>query len=659
MSTPPPEDEPRREGPWDALLRAMLGPDADNVLKDLSARGELPDLSSIGFVGPDGKPLDLEAMAAAAGIANDPQALERVLGQIKRVLDSSADDPVNWQIAHDLARQVAVLEGDPSISPAQQREVEAAFSAAETWLDTVTDLPAAGVPVRAWSRSEWVEHTLPRWRALAEPVAGSVADALVEALRSQAPEAFTALGTGADVGGQMMRQLGSAVFGMQVGQATGTLAREVFGSTDIGLPLLDGPGVALVPRNVEEFAAGLDVPVDEVRIFLALREAAHARLFTHVSWLRAHLLGIVEAYARGITIDMAALEESVRAIDPTDPEALRAAMSDGVFSLDTTPEQDAALLRLETALALVEGWVDEVTAAAARPHLPHTAALREMMRRRRAAGGPAEDTFATLVGLELRPRRSRDAARLWAQIAADGGQSAREAVWDHPDLLPGPEDLDDPAGYSARRASATAAPGARAPRPCRVRAAHQVAPRCVRSRATGASGRAPARQGTPSTSGSNSGSAVRVAGGAPGRVDGARPPGRVVGARPPGLVVVTSAVVAVSGRDRAGPGSVRRLDVRRPETTVPSRVVKTYPTVRPVARASSASSAWRRTVRSSRWMRWWWYEQTRTPSATAVSPPSRSHHVMWWTSHQRGGISQPSQPQPRSRAMTARRCTPV
>jgi putative hydrolase len=457
MSTPPPEDEPRREGPWDALLRAMLGPDADNVLKDLSARGELPDLSSIGFVGPDGKPLDLEAMAAAAGIANDPQALERVLGQIKRVLDSSADDPVNWQIAHDLARQVAVLEGDPSISPAQQREVEAAFSAAETWLDTVTDLPAAGVPVRAWSRSEWVEHTLPRWRALAEPVAGSVADALVEALRSQAPEAFTALGTGADVGGQMMRQLGSAVFGMQVGQATGTLAREVFGSTDIGLPLLDGPGVALVPRNVEEFAAGLDVPVDEVRIFLALREAAHARLFTHVSWLRAHLLGIVEAYARGITIDMAALEESVRAIDPTDPEALRAAMSDGVFSLDTTPEQDAALLRLETALALVEGWVDEVTAAAARPHLPHTAALREMMRRRRAAGGPAEDTFATLVGLELRPRRSRDAARLWAQIAADGGQSAREAVWDHPDLLPGPEDLDDPAGYSARRASATAA----------------------------------------------------------------------------------------------------------------------------------------------------------------------------------------------------------
>jgi putative hydrolase len=454
MSAPPPDDEPRAEGPWDALLRAMLGPDADAVMRDLSDRGALPDLSAIGFVGKDGQPLDLEALAAAAGIADDPEALEQVLGQIKRVLDTSGDDPVNWELAHDLARQAAVAEGDPSVSVQDTKDVTAAFSAAEAWLDVATDLPSAGGPVRAWCRSDWVEHTMARWRTLAEPVAASVADALVAALRTQAPDAVDAFNAqGADIGGQMMRQLGGAVFGMQVGQAAGTLAREVFGSTDIGLPLIEGRGTALVPRNIGEFAKGLDVPEDEVRLFLALREAAHARLFTHVTWLRAHLLGTVEAYARGITIDMSSLEEAVRSIDPTDPQALRDALSEGVFSLDTTPEQDAALLRLETALALVEGWVDEVTAAAARPHLPHTAALREMMRRRRAAGGPAEDTFATLVGLELRPRRSRDAARLWAHIAEEGGATAREQVWDHPDLLPGPDDLDNPEGYRARLAA--------------------------------------------------------------------------------------------------------------------------------------------------------------------------------------------------------------
>jgi putative hydrolase len=228
----------------------------------------------------------------------------------------------------------------------------------------------------------------------------------------------------------------------------------VFGTTDIGVPLLDRAAPALVSSNVAEFAEGLDVPAAEVRLFLALREAAASRLFAHVPWLRSHLFSAVGTYARGITIDADQLEEAVRSIDPTDTAALQQALSGGVFAPHTTPAQKAALERLETALALVEGWVDEVSAAAALPHLPHSVPLREMMRRRRAAGGPAEQTFSNLVGLELRPRRLRDAATLWAQIARDGGQSARDAVWAHPDLMPTSQDLDDPAGYSARRAAA-------------------------------------------------------------------------------------------------------------------------------------------------------------------------------------------------------------
>ncbi|HEY3437618.1 MAG TPA: zinc-dependent metalloprotease [Actinotalea sp.] len=437
-------------------MRQILGPDADAVLRELSERGGLEGLGMSG----SGGPIDLAGLAAAAGLPQDPAALRQILAQVQRMLATSGDGPVNWDLARDMARQAAVAEGDPSVSQQERREVTGALSVAELWLDSATDLPPAGGQSVAWSRSEWVEHTIGTWRVLSEPVASSVADALASALASQAPDALMGLGDDAGAGagagaGQMLRQLGGAVFGMQVGHASGTLSREVFGSTDIGIPLLQGPGTALVPRNITQFAEGLDVPVDEVRLFLALREAAHARLFTHVSWLRGHLLGAVEAYARGITIDTEALEEAVRSIDPTDPEALQQALSGGLFSIGTTPAQQASLLRLETALALVEGWVDEVTAAAALPHLPHTVALREMLRRRRAAGGPAEDTFATLVGLELRPRRSRDAARLWAQIAGDAGTAARDAVWDHPDLLPTGEDLDDPAGYAARAVAAS------------------------------------------------------------------------------------------------------------------------------------------------------------------------------------------------------------
>jgi len=440
-STPGGDDVPA----WEQMLRQMFGPDTDEALRQLRAQG-----------------MDPAAMAAASGLPDDPAMLGQVLEQIQRLLAASGSGPVNWDVAHDVARQAAVAEGDPVVAAPQARKVTEALSVAELWLDAVTDLPPSGGPVRALSRSEWVEQTLPAWRTLTEPVASSLSTALAGALAQTLPEfdgddapAIPGLGfpaAGADRA-QLIRQLGSAVFGMQVGQAAGTLSREVFGLTDIGLPLVKEPSTALVPSNVDAFAEGLDAPVEEVRLFLALREAALARLFTHVGWLRGHLLGSVAAYARGITVDLESLEDAVHAIDPTDPAALQGALSSGVFAPQTTPEQQAVLDRLETSLALVEGWVDEVSAAAALPHLPHAVALREMIRRRRAAGGPAEQTFATLVGLELRPRRLREAAALWAQIALEGGTAARDSVWDHPDLLPTTEDLDDPAGYAARRSA--------------------------------------------------------------------------------------------------------------------------------------------------------------------------------------------------------------
>jgi putative hydrolase len=135
-------------------------------------------------------------------------------------------------------------------------------------------------------------------------------------------------------------------------------------------------------------------------------------------------------------------------IDPTNPESLQEALAGGLFQPEQTPEQQVALRRLETLLALVEGWVDSVVAAAAADRMPGADALRETSRRRRASGGPAEQTFATLVGLELRPRRLREAAALWWAVTEKHGVSGRDAVWSHPDLLPTADDLDDPLGFA-------------------------------------------------------------------------------------------------------------------------------------------------------------------------------------------------------------------
>jgi putative hydrolase len=213
----------------------------------------------------------------------------------------------------------------------------------------------------------------------------------------------------------------------------------------VGLPLGPEGTAALLPAGVAAFGEGLSVDADEVRLFLALREAAHHRLFAHVPWLRAHLLGAVADYARGITVDAAQLRDAMPQIDPANPEALREALADAaVFQPADTPQQKAALTRLETALALVEGWVATVVEDAAGGRLPQQTALAEAVRRRRATGGPAERTFATLVGLELRPRRLREAAVIWRRLTEARDIGGREAVWAHPDLMPTEDDFDDP-----------------------------------------------------------------------------------------------------------------------------------------------------------------------------------------------------------------------
>jgi putative hydrolase len=400
-----------------------------------------------------GAPLDPMAALFGAGSGGDLGAAFQRLGQLL----SWQGGPVNWDLARDVARQVVATAGDRSVTTADREPVLDALRLAELWLDNATSFPAGAAAASAWSRAEWVEATMPAWRELVDPVAGKVVDSMGSMLSGEGgplaglglpTEQIQAMSQLAGPMQQMMRSVGGAMFGSQIGQAIGSLAVEVVGSTDVGLPLAPGGRAALLPANIAAFGEGLGVPDDQVRLYLALREAAHHRLFAHAPWLRGHLVEAVAAYARGITIDTAKLEEAMGSIDPSNPESLQQALSGGMFEPEDTPEQKAALLRLETALALVEGWVDEVVDAAATPHLPSASALRETVRRRRASGGPGEQTFASLVGLELRPRRLRDAAALWREVLAEKDQDGREAVWSHPDLLPTAEDLDDPQAFA-------------------------------------------------------------------------------------------------------------------------------------------------------------------------------------------------------------------
>lgn len=375
--------------------------------------------------------------------AGNMQDFATMLHQFANMISSQSTStgPLNWDLAKDVARHLVVEQGDPSVLDSERRSVEEALRLAELWLDEVTTLPAGVRSPKAWSRSEWIEYTLPVWSKVCDPIAARMVDSMDSAM----PEEMKAM-AGPLVG--MMRQMSGAMVGGQAGQALGALALEVVGSADVGLPLAPEGVGALLPAGVAAFGQGLEIGADDVRLYLALREAAHQRLFVHVPWLRAHLLGAVEDYARGITVDLSKIEDAISGADLTNPEALQQALG-GELSLtpEETPQQKAALARLETALALVEGWVDTVVNKAAEGRLPSAGKLAEAVRRRRATGGPAERTFATLVGLELRPRRLREAAGLWTRLGDARGTEGRDSVWAHPDLMPTADDLDDPQAF--------------------------------------------------------------------------------------------------------------------------------------------------------------------------------------------------------------------
>src|SRR6516165_9860476 len=396
------------------------------------------------------------------GAMGDPQQFADALRQFADLL-SWRGGPVNWDLAKNVARHAIAAAGDPSVLDAQRREVTEAVRLADLWLDEATAFPSGVRKIEAWSRSEWLEATFPVWAKLCDPIAAKGVEAMSGMLNTdpaqlgddvpdEIRQALGALGGGGQGGlsglGAMLRQIGGAMIGSQTGTAVGELAREVVGSSDIGLPLGPEGVAALLPAGVAQFGKGLSVDTGEVRLFLALREAAHQRLFAHVSWLRAYLLGAVEQYASGITVDMTRLQEAIPDVDLTNPEALREALAgEGLFRPEDTPAQKAALVRLETALALVEGWVATVVNAAARDRLTHADALAEAIRRRRATGGPAELTFATLVGLELRPRKLREAAAIWQGLTEARGIEGRDAVWAHPDPLPTADDLESPDAF--------------------------------------------------------------------------------------------------------------------------------------------------------------------------------------------------------------------
>ena len=382
------------------------------------------------------------------------------------------------EMIRDISKKFLSAHGELPLSIADLTATQEAMNIADLWLNEATVFPPLPMSDNcALSRRDWIDSTLNGWEEIARPLVEGMSDAMAGMLKDNLGE------NGISLEQLGMDQLGMNQFGMnlsgaqipqsllatimgtfmsslistQLGQTIGNLSTTVTGANDVALPLSKEIRPALIPQNAANWGSGLGIDEGEVRIYLALRELAAARLFVSAPWLREYIKNAIASYGKGIRVDITAITEQAQEamssgeLDPANPESLTLALSGGMFTPEETPTQKAALENLETVLALIDGWIDSVVTLAAKNRLPSLVQLRETQQRRRATKSPTQELFATLVGLEVSPRRTREAIAFWEKIVELKDVKSRDEIWDESFLLPRADQLGDAEAFLKSR----------------------------------------------------------------------------------------------------------------------------------------------------------------------------------------------------------------
>ena len=376
---------------------------------------------------------------------------------------NGSDEALPKNIVRDVSKKFTSSQSSAPVGESDLAQIQQAFSIAETWLNEAVlfpQIPNIGNAVLA--RTDWIDATLSGWQSAVEPLAVRLSNEMSELLdhaqigeeeSNEHPDGETpAMAIPVGMISMLLKSFIGSLIATQLGQAIGGLAGKVTGAHDVGLPLLDPVYPALVPQNIREWSTDLDIALDEVQIFHALREASVARLFSNNPWLVSYIRTAITDYGKGINIDMDAIQEQAQraldesgGFDPSNPESLKIALNSGIFTPQETPAQRAALTKLETVLALIDGWCEEVVSLAAGNRLPNLNALQETLRRRRATSAPAQQLFSSLLGLQVSPRLSREATAFWSQVRQLKDIAGRDQIWSG--ILPTADDLLTPESF--------------------------------------------------------------------------------------------------------------------------------------------------------------------------------------------------------------------
>jgi putative hydrolase len=384
------------------------------------------------------------------------------LSQVMRILQSTG--PVNWEVARQVAEQVALEDRtESSVAPADRTQLEELAHAAQTLVVGETGLAAAfATALTTVGPKGWVDLHLVALKPVLEALATTLGAAMQQ--DDDDPDApdelagmpglegtpFAAMAGLAGMG-NMMSMIAPALLGVQAGSMIGYLAQHALGRYDLPLPTSDAPSLCFVVENIDTFESEWSLPRDDLRFYVALHETVHAATRS-VPWVRERLVGLATQYVSSYEIDPSAFEAEFGMIDPQDPESLQRLTEspERVLGAMQSQRQVAPREELQRLTSVIEGYADHVMGRIGRRLIPTFDQIHEAMQRHRVERGEAERFIEGLLGLKLERADYERGAAFVDGVVERADLEGLNRLWDSSAMLPTPNELDAPGLWLAR-----------------------------------------------------------------------------------------------------------------------------------------------------------------------------------------------------------------
>ncbi len=369
-----------------------------------------------------------------------------LLRNLARLL--TAQGPINWEVARQLAVWTAT-EGNPEPNPDPLARIrtEELLRVADMYVAEATGMATSRrgwLALRCVTRAEWASTTLESWK--------QVLLRLASALGPAQPLPATAEGNAMDqLLGNLPQVIGPLVLGAQAGTMVGNLASRALGQYDVPVPAPNTDELLAVPDVVDGFAKEWDLPVDDVRMYVSLRDVAHHTVLSRpavAEAFQAHLL----AYTGAFHVEMDAIEQRLGGLDPSDLFSLQQSLGDPETLIGEmqSDEQRRLLVPFRALLAAVSGYTDFVIGKVGRRLVGSYPLVSEAFRRRRLEDGPGQRVLGKLLGIELDQATVDRGHAFVAGVLERAGEEGLARLWESPSGLPTPAEVDAPGLWLAR-----------------------------------------------------------------------------------------------------------------------------------------------------------------------------------------------------------------